>query len=299
MTNSKPTKRALGRGLDAILSSPDTDITSTDISGNYVAGAIAELNINEIEANPFQPRSDFDELMLKELADSIKSQGVVQPITVRKMGRDHYQLIAGERRLKASKLAGLKRIPSFIRVANDEQMLELALIENIHRADLNAIEVAISYQRLIEECDLTQEKLSERVGKSRSAIANFLRLLKLPPEIQVALRDSSISMGHARALITVEDESTQLHILKSIIADGLSVRQIEEVVRKLNNPDAKKKNASEKSISEKYKDVPAVISKVLGTQIKIRRSETGQGNIVIAFKNDAELDKIISFFEKK
>lgn len=299
MTNSKPTKRALGRGLDAILSSPDTDITSKDISGNYVAGAIAELNIDEIEANPFQPRSDFDELMLKELANSIKSQGVVQPITVRKMGRDHYQLIAGERRLKASKLAGLKRIPSFIRVANDEQMLELALIENIHRADLNAIEVAISYQRLIEECALTQEKLSERVGKSRSAIANFLRLLKLPPEIQVALRDSSITMGHARALITVEDESTQLHILKSVISDGLSVRQVEDVVRKLNHPIVKKTKAAEKSIPEKYQGVPAVISKALGTQIKIRRSETGQGNIVIGFKNDAELDKIISFFEKK
>jgi ParB family chromosome partitioning protein len=299
MTNNKPTKRALGRGLDAILSSPDTDITSKDISGNYVAGAIAELNIDEIEANPFQPRSDFDELMLKELSDSIKSQGVVQPITVRKMGRDHYQLIAGERRLKASKLAGLKRVPSFIRVANDEQMLELALIENIHRADLNAIEVAISYQRLIEECSLTQEKLSERVGKSRSAIANFLRLLKLPPEIQVALRDSSITTGHARALITVEEETTQLHILKSIITEGLSVRQVEELVRKLNNPNAKKKKAPEKSIPEKYKDVPAVISKTLGTQIKIRRSENGRGNIVIAFKNDAELDKIISFFEKK
>jgi len=299
MTNSKPKKRALGRGLDAILSSPDTDITSRDISGNYVAGAIAELNIDEIEANPFQPRSDFDERMLNELADSIKSQGVVQPITVRKMGRDHYQLIAGERRLKASKLAGLKKIPSFIRVANDEQMLELALIENIHRADLNAIEVAISYQRLIEECDLTQEKLSERVGKSRSAIANFLRLLKLPPEIQVALRDSAITMGHARALITVEDESTQLRILKSIIADGLSVRQVEDLVRKLNNPVAKKKKSPEKSIPEKYKDIPAMMSQVLGTQIKIKRSETGQGNIVIAFKNDAELDKIISFFERK
>lgn len=301
MTNSKTTKKALGRGLDAILSSPDTDITSKDISGNYVAGAIAELNVDEIESNPFQPRSDFDDLMLKELADSIKAQGVVQPITVRKMGRDHYQLIAGERRLKASKLAGLKRVPSFIRVANDEQMLELALIENIHRADLNAIEVAISYQRLIEECALTQEKLSERVGKSRSTIANFLRLLKLPPEIQVALRDTSITMGHARALITVEEEGTQLHILKAIITDGLSVRQVEEMVRQLNNPApvAKKKKAKEISIPEKYQNVPAVISKALGSQISIRRSESGQGNIVIAFKNDEELDKIISFFEKK
>lgn len=299
MTNNKNTKRALGRGLDAILSSPDTDITSKDISGNYVAGAIAELNIDEIEANPFQPRSHFDEIMLKELAESIKSQGVVQPITVRKMGRDQYQLIAGERRLKASKIAGLKKIPSFIRVANDEQMLELALIENIHRQDLNAIEVAISYQRLMEECVLTQEQLSDKVGKSRSTITNFLRLLKLPPEIQIALRDSSITMGHARALITVEEESQQLHILKSIISDGLSVRQVEEIVRQLNNPVAKKKKVPAKSIPEKYKDVPAIISNALGAQISIKRNETGQGSIVISFKNDNELEKVISFFEKK
>jgi ParB family chromosome partitioning protein len=299
MTNKKPTKRALGRGLDAILSSPDTDITSKDISGNYVAGAIAELNIDEIESNPFQPRSDFDEIMLQELADSIKSQGVIQPITVRKMGRDQYQLIAGERRLKASKLAGLKFIPSFIRVANDEQMLELALIENIHRQDLNAVEVAISYQRLMEECVLTQEQLSEKVGKSRSTITNFLRLLKLPPEIQIALRDASITMGHARALITVEEEGQQLRILKSIITEGLSVRQVEEMVRQLSHPVPKKKKAPAKSIPEKYKEVPAIISKALGTQISIKRSETGQGNIVIAFKNDDELDKVISFFEKK
>lgn len=300
MTNKKTTTRVLGRGLDAILSSPDTDITSKDISGNYVAGAIAELNIDEIESNPFQPRSDFDEVMLKELADSIIAQGVIQPITVRKMGRDQYQLIAGERRLKASKIAGLNKIPSFIRVANDEQMLELALIENIHRQDLNAIEVAISYQRLMEECVLTQEKLSERVGKSRSTITNFLRLLKLPPEIQVALRDSSISMGHARALITVEEESDQLQILKMIITEGLSVRQVEEMVRQLSQqPVAKKKKELERSIPEKYKNAPALISKVLGTQISIRRSESGQGSIVIAFKNDDELDKVISFFEKK
>ncbi len=299
MTNNKTTKRALGRGLDAILSSPDTDITSKDISGNYVAGAIAELNLDEIESNPFQPRTDFDEIMLQELADSIKAQGVIQPITVRKMGRDQYQLIAGERRLKASKIAGLNKIPSFIRVANDEQMLELALIENIHRQDLNAIEVAISYQRLMEECVLTQEKLSERVGKNRSTITNFLRLLKLPPEIQVALRDSSITMGHARALITVEEESNQLHILKRIIADGLSVRQVEEMVRQINQPVAKKKKVPGKSIPEKYKNAPALISKALGTQISIRRSEFGQGSIVIAFKNDDELDKVISFFEKK
>lgn len=166
MTTSKVTKKVLGRGLDAILRSPDTDITSKDISGNYVAGAIAELDVDKIDVNPFQPRSGFDEMMLRELSESIKAQGIIQPVTVRKMGREHYQLIAGERRLKASKIAGLKTIPAFIRVANDEQMLEMALIENIHRQNLNAIEVAISYKRLIDECDLTQEKLSEKVGKN-------------------------------------------------------------------------------------------------------------------------------------
>ena len=176
-------KRALGRGLANILGSPETDITSRDISGDYVAGAVAEIDINLIEANPFQPRTEFDDEALKELAQSIKEQGIIQPVTVRKLGYNRYQLISGERRLRASKIAGLAKIPAFIRIANDEQMLELALIENIHRENLNAIEVAISYQRLIDECNLTQEQLSEKVGKSRSAIANFLRLLKLPAEV--------------------------------------------------------------------------------------------------------------------
>jgi len=180
MTNNKNKKRALGKGLDAILGSPDTDITSKDISGGYVVGAIAEIPVAKIEANPFQPRSDFDEMDLRELADSIKTQGVIQPVTVRKLGYDKYQLIAGERRLRASQMAGLELIPVFIRVANDEQMLEMALIENIHRKDLNAIEVAISYQRLIDECRLTQEQLSIQLGRNRSTITNYLRVQQLP-----------------------------------------------------------------------------------------------------------------------
>ena len=199
-------KTGLGKGLDLILGSPETDITSRDISGDFVAGAVAEIDINLIETNPFQPRTEFDETALRELAQSIKEQGVIQPVTVRKLGYNKYQLISGERRLRASKMAGLSKIPAFIRVANDEQMLELALIENIHRENLNAIEVAISYQRLIDECNLTQEEVSEKVGKSRSAVANFLRLLKLPPEIQLAIRDGHISMGHARALININDK---------------------------------------------------------------------------------------------
>lgn len=234
----------MGRGLDAILGSPETDITSKDISGNYVVGAVAEIDINLIETNPFQPRTEFDETALNELAASIKEQGVIQPVTVRKLGYNKYQLISGERRLRASKLAGLSKIPVFIRVANDEQMLELALIENIHRENLNAIEVAISYQRLIAECNMTQEEVSEKVGKSRSAVANFLRLLKLPPEVQIAIRDGHITMGHARALINIEDKEQQLKLLQKIIEDELSVRETEEMADKAKetSKDKRKRN---------------------------------------------------------
>ena len=299
MTTKKSTKRVLGRGLDAILSSPDTDITSKDISGNYVAGAIAELDVDQIDANPFQPRTDFDEAMLRELADSIKSQGVIQPVTVRKMGREHYQLIAGERRLKASKLAGLKTIPAFIRVANDEQMLEMALIENIHRQNLNAIEVAISYKRLIKECDLTQEQLSEKVGKNRTTITNFLRLLKLPPEIQIALRDGTITMGHARALLSLEKEASQLRLLKRVLDEGLSVRQTEQMVREENQSGSRKKKEKSPELPEKYKKFTAALSGLLGTRVSLKRNNKGAGSIVISFKDDAALERVVSVLEKK
>ncbi|MCB2207873.1 MAG: ParB/RepB/Spo0J family partition protein [Bacteroidetes bacterium] len=298
MTNSKHKKKALGRGLDAILSSPETDITSTDISGGFVAGAIAEIAISKIDMNPFQPRTDFDQMELRELAESIKVQGVIQPVTVRKLGFDKYQLIAGERRLRASQMAGLEQIPAFIRVANDEQMLELALIENIHRKDLNAIEVAISYKRLIEECDLTQEKLSSRLGRNRSTITNFLRLLKLPPKVQIALRDEMITMGHARALITIEDIAYQEHLLDKIINEDLSVRQIEQLVRELEKPENEKlKRPSITVIPEKYQETPDVLSRKLGTKVSLRRNNKGTGSIVIRFSNDNELDHIISIIQ--
>ncbi len=299
MTTKKSTTRVLGRGLDAILSSPDTDITSKDISGNYVAGAIAELDVDTIDANPFQPRTDFDEMLLRELAESIKTQGVIQPVTVRKMGRGHFQLIAGERRLKASKIAGLKTIPAFIRVANDEQMLEMALIENIHRQNLNAIEVAISYKRLIAECNLTQEKLSEKVGKNRTTITNFLRLLKLPPEIQIALRDGSISMGHARALLSVEQETTKLRMLKLILDEGLSVRQIEQMVRDMSYPRGKKEKRKSPALPEKYKKIPVALSETLNAKVSLKRNNKGAGSIVISFKNDDELAQLVTALEKK
>ncbi len=295
---SKTNKRVLGRGLDAILKSPDTDITAKDISGNYVAGAIAEIELGKIEANPFQPRTDFDEMLLREMAESIKSQGIIQPVTVRKLGYDKFQLIAGERRLRASQLAKLSHIPAFIRIANDEQMLEMALIENIHRKNLNSIEVAISYQRLIEECKLTQEKLSDKLGKNRTTITNYLRLLKLPPEVQVALRDDMISMGHARALITVDNESQQLNILKRIIRENLNVRQVEDLVRKINAP-SEPLPAKEKKVHlpEKYKQTTTALSDKFGTKVSLRRNNKGQGSIVISFKDDDDLDRIISVIE--
>lgn len=294
-------KRGLGRGLDAILQSPETDITSRDISGDYVAGAVAEIDINLIEANPFQPRTEFDEVALAELAQSIKEQGIIQPVTVRKLGYNRYQLISGERRLRASKLAGLAKIPAFIRIANDEQMLELALIENIHRENLNAIEVAISYQRLIDECNLTQEQLSDKVGKSRSAIANFLRLLKLPAEIQIALRDGHISMAHARALINIEDKEAQLKLLQQIIEDDLNVRQTEELANKAKTTAEENKEQRKQTnyLPDHFKAQIKTLSQALNTKVKVKRNLKGQGSVVIDFKNQEEFDRIIALFNKQ
>ena len=291
-------RKSLGRGLDSILQSPETDITSKDISGDFVAGAIAEIDIDQIETNPFQPRTEFDETALRELAQSIKEQGVIQPVTVRKLGYNKYQLISGERRLRASKMAGLAKIPAFIRVANDEQMLELALIENIHRENLNAIEVAISYQRLIDECNLTQEEVSEKVGKSRSAVANFLRLLKLPAEIQLAIRDGHISMGHARALININDKEEQLKLLQQIIMDEMNVRQTEELAEKAKNPEAKERKQTN-FIPEHFKSSIKKLSQTLNTKVKVKRDIKGHGSVVIDFKDEAEFDRIMELFGNK
>jgi ParB family chromosome partitioning protein len=291
-------RKALGRGLDSILQSPETDITSKDISGDFVAGAIAEIDIDLIETNPFQPRTEFDETALRELAQSIKEQGVIQPVTVRKLGYNKYQLISGERRLRASKMAGLAKIPVFIRVANDEQMLELALIENIHRENLNAIEVAISYQRLIDECNMTQEEVSEKVGKSRSAVANFLRLLKLPAEVQIAIRDGHITMGHARALINISDKEEQLKLLQQIIMDEMSVRQTEELAEKAKNPEAKERKQTN-FIPEHFKSSIKKLSQTLNTKVKVKRDIKGHGSVVIDFKDEAEFDRIMELFDNK
>jgi ParB family chromosome partitioning protein len=290
-------KKALGRGLDAILQSPETDITSKDISGNYVAGAIANINIARIEANPFQPRTNFEEESLQELARSIREQGIVQPLTVRKLGYDHYQLIAGERRLKASEIAGLKEVPCYIRVANDEQMLELALIENIHRQDLNALEIAISYQRLIDELNLKQEEVSQKVGKDRATVANYIRLLKLPPEVQFALRHDQISMGHARALISIPDIEKQLKALLRIVEKGLSVREAEKLAKEIQAPVTHKKSPSS-DLPGDFETPVSNLKKKLGTSISVKRNNIGQGSIVIKFASDSELDRILDILNK-
>lgn len=294
-------KKALGKGLGALLENPDTDITTKGVdSGKYVAGSVAEIPVGSIEANPFQPRSEFEEEGLEELSQSIKEQGVIQPLTVRKMGYERYQLISGERRLRASKMAGLESIPSFIRIADDQQMLEMSLVENIQRRDLNAIEVAISYQRLMEECSLTQEKLSEKIGKKRSTITNYIRLLKLPPDIQVALRDNKISMGHARAIVNVTDEEIQQDILEEIIANDLSVREVEKIVKNLIAFKNKKKTTERKqnALPEKYKEASNRLSEKLGRKVSMKRNQKGKGNISISFSSDEELENLIKALEQ-
>jgi len=287
-------KKALGRGLSAILESPETDITSRDISGEYVVGAIAHVAIEKIEPNPFQPRMQFNEEELAELTLSIQAQGIIQPITIRKMGYDKYQLISGERRLKAAKLAGLTEIPAFIRVANDEQMVELSLVENIQREELNPLEIAISFQRLLDECQLKQEELSQKVGKDRSTVANYIRLLKLPTEVQIAIRDKKISMGHARALITIEDVRTQLVILHRIFEKKLSVRQVEEIVRNL---EPGKHLATRKEaivLPVKFEKIRESLTKKLNTRVDVKVHAKGDGTIIIPFRSDEEFDRIIT-----
>ncbi|MCD6090561.1 MAG: ParB/RepB/Spo0J family partition protein [Bacteroidales bacterium] len=291
-------KQAMGKGLEAILGSPDTDITSKDISGNYVVGAVAELPVHQIEANPFQPRNEFEDQSLMELSDSIQKQGIIQPITVRKISLNKYQLIAGERRLRAVKMAGLKNIPAFIRVANDEQMLEMALVENIQRENLNAIEIAISYTRLIEECKITQEELSTRVGKKRSTVTNYIRLLKLPAEVQIALSQNQISMGHARSIINVETLTTQLKILEQIVARDLSVRDTENLVKDLVSPIDKVERKKDDYLPSNFISYRSQLNNLLSTRVDLKRNAKGSGKISIPYSGEADLLRIIALLEK-
>lgn len=297
-------KNVLGRGLGALIA----DAAEEPQLKEVVVSAMQELNLTDIRPNPFQPRTEFDEEALNELAASIKSIGIVQPITVRIVEDGKYEIIAGERRYRASKLAGLTTIPAYIRKTEDDSLLELALIENIQREDLNAIEVAISYQRLIDECQLTQDALSERVGKKRATIANYLRLLKLPAQIQLAIRDKKISMGHARAIISIEDPDTQFMIFEQILKYDFSVRKVEEIVRELSNPQPEPESEPEpESIVEKpkktneigdYIELQKHLSRCFDTKVELKRNENGKGKIVIAFRSDEELEKIIELLDK-
>ena len=290
-------KKALGRGLSAILESPETDITSRDISGDYVVGAVADVMIDRIEPNPFQPRTQFNDAELAELALSIQKQGIIQPITIRKIGYDKYQLITGERRLKAAKIAGLTEIPAYIRIANDEQMLEMALVENIQREDLNPLEIAISFRRLMEECDLKQEDLSKKIGKDRSTISNYIRLLTLPTEIQFAIRDKKISMGHARALITIGDVNTQLIILHRILENRLSVREVEEIVRTLSSEKPSPPQKFTMDLPIKFQHAREILNKKLNARVDLKVNSRGNGTIIISFNSDEDFNRILSKIE--
>lgn len=286
-------KQALGRGLSALLKDPENDITSAeDKNADKVVGSIVELDIKAIEVNPYQPRTSFNENSLKELSSSIKELGVIQPITVRKTDFNKYQLVSGERRYRASKMIGLKAIPAYIRIANDQETLEMALVENIQRQDLDPIEIALSYQRLLEEIDLTQEKLSERIGKNRSTIANYLRLLKLDPIIQTGMRDSFLSMGHGRALINVSDSETQLKIYEKIISDGLSVRDTEKLVRSFQKGDSTKKNPKKPTLSKEMKRSVKDFSEYFGAKINVKVSKKGKGKIVIPFSSEEDFKRL-------
>lgn len=288
-------KQALGRGLSALLKDPDNDIKSVaDKNADKLVGNIIELDIESIEINPFQPRTNFNEDTLQELAKSIKELGVIQPITVRKLDFNKYQLISGERRLRASKLIGLKTIPAYIRLANDNESLVMALVENIQRHDLDPIEVAISYQRLIEEINLTQEELSERVGKKRSTITNYLRLLKLDPIIQTGMRDGFISMGHGRALINIENQDIQSDIYHKVVTQNLSVRETEALVKNYQESLKPKATKSTKSNSFEIKDAEKKsFANYFGTKVDVKVAGNGKGKITIPFHSEEDFNRIL------
>jgi ParB family transcriptional regulator, chromosome partitioning protein len=296
MSDKKPIvkKGGLGRGLNALIEGSYDN--RTEPAALTLVNTIAEIELSRIETNPFQPRTHFDQDALQELAESIRTQGIIQPITVRQLNPDTYQLISGERRFQASKLAGLTTIPAYIRKANDQQMLEMALIENIQRENLNAIEIALSYQRLLSECNLKQEELGERVGKKRTTVTNYLRLLKLPPDIQIALRDNVITMGHARALISIESADEQLNLFRKIIAQDLSVRKVEELVRGISQEANKTASPKEKKSSRydsEVRQVESRLSSQFGTKIQVKADDKGKGEIKIPFMSVEDLNRIL------
>ncbi len=287
-------KKALGRGLGALIDGVEKEVLEKKVEANL------EIDISTIEFNPFQPRTRFNEEALNELAASMKELGIVQPLTVREKGDGTYQLIAGERRLRAARIAGLKTVPAFIRTADDQSMLELALVENIQREDLDAIEIAISYQRLIDECNLTQEQLSERVGKQRSTVANYLRLLKLPAEIQLGIRDKQLTMGHAKTLVNIKDIDQQIKVYYQVVEEELSVRKTEELVRqmqveKLKDPS---KASRKKQLNQDFEELSGHLSKVFNSEVVFRINNKGQGKIVIPFEDSDDMERILGLLDR-
>lgn len=300
-------RNALGRGLSALLNDSESvnqNQNNNNQKNNVSAspevnslGSINEIKLSEIEVNPFQPRTDFDQEALLELADSIKVQGIIQPITVRRLNANSYQLISGERRFRASKIAGLTQIPAYVRSANDQQMLEMALIENIQRENLNSIEVAISLQRMIEECNLKQDELGDRVSKNRSTVSNYLRLLKLPPAIQVSIRENEITMGHAKALITIDDPAKQIFIHQHIIKEGLSVRKTEELVRSMQQAPVKKEGKQPEPISFQVQKIQDDLASKFSTRVKLKIGDQGRGTIEIPFLSESDLTRILEIMD--
>jgi ParB family chromosome partitioning protein len=302
MSSNTKKRSALGKGLSALLENSETDITSTS-AGDGIVGSISTISILSIEANPFNPRSNFEKDALQELSTSIKIHGIIQPITVRKLGRDKYQLISGERRFRAAQLAKLTEVPAYIRIANDQAMLEMALVENIQREDLNPIEVALSYQRLIEEVELTQDQLSQKISKSRSSITNHLRLLKLPADIQAGVRERKITMGHARALVSAGDEETQVELFNRVVKEKLSVRDIEAILRgeKISGAPEEQEPLPKKAKLEITKTeftFKEHLGDRLSTKVEIKKSPNGNGKIVVNFNSDVDLSRIIDLLNK-
>jgi ParB family chromosome partitioning protein len=297
MSNPKQNKDALGKGIRSLLQNIDSDLKGS--SGNLKAGVaeavtnVLRIAVDQIEANPRQPRHDFDETALNELANSIRLHDIVQPITVSRLPSGKYRLISGERRWRAAKIAGLKDVPAYIRQANDQELLELALLENLQREDLNAMEIALSYKRMMEELNYTQEQVAERMGKERSTVANYIRLLKLPPDIQVAVRKAELTMGHARALINVDTIDKQLFIFNEVKSRGLSVRQTEELVRRLYKGETAVKDSVKPSLPPAYKKIEDNLASHFSTRVKLNHNKNGHGQISIEYYSIQELNKIL------
>lgn len=301
MSTPKQNKELLGKGIRSLLQNIDADLKTTtgSLKSNVVENAtgVSRIAITDIQPNPKQPRRDFDDKTLQELADSIKLHDIIQPITVTKTKAGKYLLIAGERRWRASKLAGLKDLPAFVRQANDAQLLELALLENLQREDLNAMEIALSYKRMMEELDFTQEQVAERMGKDRSTVANFIRLLKLPPDIQLAVRNGDISMGHARALINVDTIDKQLYIYKEIKEKSLSVRQTEALVRNLYKEIGGVKKSSKSKLPPSFQRIEDKLASHFSTRVKLKHSRNGSGQIILEYYSQEELNKILRLMD--